>query len=57
MAKTYTGAVVLAGIAIIVSGVLIWMAEKKAAAVGRRFVFLAIGCIRGVWVCANSIWG
>ncbi|KAF8426584.1 chitin synthase III catalytic subunit [Tirmania nivea] len=30
------GAVVLAGIAIIVSGVLLWMAERKAAAVGRR---------------------
>ncbi|KAF8454958.1 chitin synthase III catalytic subunit-domain-containing protein [Terfezia claveryi] len=30
------GSVVLAGIAIIVSGVLLWMAERKAAAVGRR---------------------
>lgn len=38
-AKKNTGAVVLAGIAIIVSGVLLWMAERKAAAVGRRFVF------------------
>lgn len=30
------GAVILAGIAIIVSGVLLWMAERKTAAVGRR---------------------
>jgi len=39
MAKKSTGAALLAGIAIIVSGILLVMAERKAAAVGRRFVF------------------